>query len=82
MPTTTFSATLPDGTVVTRKSATKAYTHCLAIQWSDGRWVADSWASRLELAQKQAARFHPSRTVQIVEAVVTHVTKPRKAAAT
>jgi hypothetical protein len=56
------TATCPDGTVVTRNSKTRTYSHCVVV-WRELRkaWVVEGWASRLDLAQKlvsyQSNRF-------------------------
>ena len=73
--TTTFTATLPDGTTAIRKSAERTYTHCIAVQSSSGAWFANSWAGRPDLALKSAARVNG----RAVEATVAHVTAPPKA---
>lgn len=75
--TTTFTATLPDGTTATRKSAARAYTHCVAQQSSSGQWFAHSWAGRPDLALKAAAKIGG----RAIEATVAHVTE-RKVAMT
>ena len=72
--TTTFTATLPDGTTATRKSQDRTYTHCIAVQMSSGAWLATSWAGRPDLAMKAAARING----RAIEATVAHVTAPPK----
>lgn len=56
----TFAVTLPDGTVATRTSATKTYTHVVVgyepSHWRDGKptWMTLRWSSSLDLASKEA----------------------------
>ena len=47
--------TLPDGSVVVRKSASKTYTHVVAVLGFDGRWGIRNWCGRHDLAIKEAA---------------------------
>lgn len=57
--------TLPDGTVRTRNSKTKVYTHVVVAKLEPGdywyekgiRWGVMGWASRLDLAQKTANKY-------------------------
>ncbi|QQG31301.1 hypothetical protein S2L_06 [Cyanophage S-2L] len=72
---TTFTATLPDGTTATRKSAERTYTHCVARQSSDGTWFAHSWAGRPGLAIAAAAKIGG----RAIEATVAHTTAAPKA---
>jgi hypothetical protein len=46
------TAICPNGSIVTRNSKTKKYSHCIVV-WSDWQkcWVVAGWASRLDLAQ-------------------------------
>lgn len=47
------TAIMPDGTVATRNSKTRTYTHCLGIKWEDDKtWGAYSWHGSRELAEK------------------------------
>lgn len=67
-----LSATLPDGTVATRRTA-RSYTHVLAVQLENGSWVANNWCGRYDLAVKaQQQLLHgkygrPSLVTQLVE---------------
>ncbi len=73
--TTTFTATLPDGTTATRKSAGRTYTHCVAVPSGKGGWFAYTWAGRPDLAINAARRVNGLAC----EATVAHVTAPPKA---
>ena len=54
-PTRVFTATLPDGGIVSCRSRTRTYTHAVVTR-TDGVWsVAASWCSRLDLAEKHRA---------------------------
>lgn len=55
-----FTATLPNGETVTRKSASRTYTHIIAVKgWSTGgdeEWGVLNWAGSATLAQKAAEK--------------------------
>lgn len=51
-----FEATLPDGTVVTRKTKGRTYTNVIAVvNRSTGTWSALNWCGTPELAAKALA---------------------------
>lgn len=54
------TATLPNGETATRNSATKTYTHMIAVKdWSAGgdeEWGALNWCGSATLAQKAAEK--------------------------
>ena len=56
---TVFTATLPNGTIATRKTE-RTYTHVVVVEREnlDGRvtYGKPEWAGRLDLAQKNAAK--------------------------
>lgn len=61
-----LTATLPDGTVATRRTA-RTYTHVVISRttYTDGtggQWHAHGWCGRLDLAQKQVAKLLGSCT--------------------
>ena len=51
---TKHTATAPDGTVVTRTSATRTYTHVIVCTRPGESFGAWSWAGSLALANKAA----------------------------
>lgn len=62
-----YTATTPDGTIVTRNSH-RTYSHAVLVQNSKG-WGAFSWAIRVDLAQKkvqECARSWPGCQVAVV----------------
>jgi hypothetical protein len=68
-----YTATAPDGQVVTTYSGTK-YSHAVMLKNQDtGRWLA-TWAANLESAQKQALQNQANCTwisrVEIVKAML------------
>jgi len=50
------TATLPDGTVATRTSKTRVYSHVVAVRDHGGPWSAANWCSRQDLAAKYASQ--------------------------
>lgn len=64
MAKTTFTATTPSGTTVTRSSKTKTYAFAILSNGHSNKhetrtwdWDAISWASRRDLAEKAAQGF-------------------------
>ncbi len=55
LPAHTYKATMPDGTVFTRKTH-RVYTHVIAYKSRD-KWVVQSWAGRPDLAESYLAQF-------------------------
>lgn len=67
------TATLPNGTVITRNSKTHVYAYVVATSRSNGEgWGYWGWASRLDLAEKTAAQAR--RVCDRVEIVPVEVT--------
>ena len=71
---TSFKATSANGTVITRSTKTKAYTHACIRSYRTGRVALVTWHSRLDLAlaalrsQAQEAYGCPVETA-VVEAI-------------
>jgi hypothetical protein len=69
MAATKFTATLPDGTTITRTSKTKTYSHVVISELvsPDGtsRFIGAEWASRSDLAQKNAAKWDRNWAKQV-----------------
>lgn len=74
----TYRVTLPDGRIVTRRTA-REYTHLVAVQNKAGDWAVRSgeetteqwgtwgWCGRLDLALKQqASAVNAGRNAQII----------------
>jgi hypothetical protein len=70
-----FQATRADGTIVKRTSTSRVYSHAVVIECTvvpdasrryrpEGGtyWLKPEWASRLDLAQKNAARYNNMQT--------------------
>lgn len=55
MATRYFAARMSDGAVILRSSASRAYTHAVALKRPGETHWRHSWAGRAELAEKQAA---------------------------
>jgi hypothetical protein len=55
MTATTFTATLPDGTTVTKKS-TRPVTHCVGVIWPDRGPSVFRWSAAPETAIKELQR--------------------------
>lgn len=64
MTKTTFTATLPNGEIRTRKTE-RTYTHVVVVEshYADGRvsFTKGEWAGRLDLAQKNAAKLEQAK---------------------
>ena len=83
--TTRHEITDSKGKVHKRTSEGRVYSHAIVIHipardGPDGRsWPAYTrveWASRLDLAQKTAARY-PWASVEIIPATITYKSKPK-----
>lgn len=68
MPKTTYTATLPNGEVVTRKTE-RTYTHVVVseVTYQDGepRFSNCTWCGRPDLAQKQVALWERNWQKQV-----------------
>lgn len=67
-----YKATCPDGTIVTRKSKSRTYTHVLVVKDKEGKWGQFGWIGRPDLINAkicEVARFgYTGENVKVLEA--------------